>query len=651
MQDFTADGNIVRGNLIGVDATGTVAVPNQRYGVEITCGQSNQIGGMVAGAGNVISGNLAGGVSISALFSPPLFGSPTLGFGGALPAGTYFYVITATTATGETTASAERTITLSAPGAVVLSWVANGSANSGITGYKIYRGTSAGEENVLVADVAGVAVTSFTDAGGTTTPGTPPLTNTALSRNGASGNSVQGSTIGLNGAGTAAIPNLIGVLIVDATETGVGVYLQGTGNVISGNLSDGVRISGSNANNNTVINNFIGTTSDGHTSFPNGGNGVNFESGAGTSSSVSTNVIDNNAQDGVLVQTGSNSVSILSNPIFNNGNLGIELQPGANLDQPAPVIASAFVGQGNTIIQGTLTGPANTGYTVDLFASPSAPSTGPGQGQTFLEQFGLNTNASGQANFSATIAGSDLSGQFVTATATVTVPFDMGSETVNTSEFSAGVVVMNSPFAGLTTAMYQDVLNRPPSGDDINFWTAQLNSGVSRLVMAQAVWESAEHRTIEVHQYFEQYLKRPPDPAAQTYWVAQMLAGLSETGIQLALLESPEYASAHPAIADYITGLYNDVLNRQPDPAEVQVWVGAAAAGATQGQIALAFLTSPEAHTDLLNSYYSEFLHRQPDPAGSAFFLNELATGFATPQSVAETILASDEFFALASGS
>lgn len=130
-----------------------------------------------------------------------------------------------------------------------------------------------------------------------------------------------------------------------------------------------------------------------------------------------------------------------------------------------------------------------------------------------------------------------------------------------------------------------------------------------------------------------------------------MLAGLSETRIQLALLESPEYASAHPAIADYITGLYNDVLNRQPDPAEVQVWVGAAAAGAAQGQIALAFLTSPEAHTDLLNSYYSEFLHRQPDPAGSAFFLNELATGFATPQSIAETILASDEFFALASGS
>jgi hypothetical protein len=657
MQDFTSNSNSIRGNIIGLDATGTTVVPNQRYGVEIAGGEYNQIGGMVAGAGNVISGNLAGGVSISALFSPPLFGSPTQGFGGALPAGTYYYVITATTATGETTASAERTITLSGPGAVVLSWVASGVDNSGITGYKIYRGTAAGAENVLVADVAGVAVTSFTDAGGSTTPGSPPQTDTALYPNLANENTVQGNTIGLNGAGTAAIPNLIGVLIIDATGSGIGVYQQGTGNVISGNLTDGVRISGSNATSNTVINNFIGTAKDGQTPFANGGNGVNFASGA-DNSTVTNNVIENNSQDGVLVQTGSNSVSITSNPIFNNGNLGIELQPGANRDQPAPVIASAFVGQGNTTVQGTLTGPANTGYTVELFASPSAPTTGPGQGQTFLMQFGLNTNAAGQATFSATIPGSNLAGQFVTGTATVTEQVERGSATVNTSEFSAGVVVMSGPFAGLTIAMYQEVLNRPPSVSDINFWTAQLNSGVSRLVMAQTVWESAEHRTIEVHQYFEQYLKRAPDPAAQTYWVSQMLAGLSETGIQLALLESPEYTSnpfdpelSHLTITDFITGLYDDVLNRQPAPAEVQVWVGAAATGATRGQIALAFLTSPEAYTDLLNTYYSEYLDRQPDLAGAAYFLNALATGLATPQSVAETILASDEFFALASGS
>lgn len=60
------DANIVRGNLIGVDRTGNVALPNAEDGVQIAGGaKTNRIGGTAANTGNVISGNLGNGIQLT----------------------------------------------------------------------------------------------------------------------------------------------------------------------------------------------------------------------------------------------------------------------------------------------------------------------------------------------------------------------------------------------------------------------------------------------------------------------------------------------------------------------------------------------------------------------------------------------------------
>ena len=67
-----ATGNLVQGNFIGTDTTGTIALGNVRHGVSIThdnnstnpSGSDNTIGGTVAGAGNLISGNGGFGIVI-----------------------------------------------------------------------------------------------------------------------------------------------------------------------------------------------------------------------------------------------------------------------------------------------------------------------------------------------------------------------------------------------------------------------------------------------------------------------------------------------------------------------------------------------------------------------------------------------------------
>src|SRR5207302_1734140 len=60
--EIDADSAIVQGNFIGTDVLGTHAVGNLGSGIVINAGSHNQIGGNVAAARNVISGNLSDGI-------------------------------------------------------------------------------------------------------------------------------------------------------------------------------------------------------------------------------------------------------------------------------------------------------------------------------------------------------------------------------------------------------------------------------------------------------------------------------------------------------------------------------------------------------------------------------------------------------------
>lgn len=102
--------------------------------------------------------------------------SATLAAGGSLTSGTtYYYVVTATTYAGETTASSEVSATPSGGNLTVsLSWTAATAA----TGYKVYRGTSAGGENLLVGTITSGSTVTFSDTGIAGSSATVPTSNT-----------------------------------------------------------------------------------------------------------------------------------------------------------------------------------------------------------------------------------------------------------------------------------------------------------------------------------------------------------------------------------------------------------------------------------------------------------------------------------------
>jgi len=198
----------------------------------------------------------------------------------------------------------------------------------------IIGGSSSGEGNVISGNDYGVVI------------------------KGGEGNVVKGNHIGTNAAGTAAVPNGLGVV------DGVGVRMQGgvqnntvEGNVISGNDGAGVAMEGSGTNGNTVKGNYVGTNADGTAAIPNA-SGVSISGGAqniiGGSTAGDRNVISGNDYDGVrIIGSGANGNTVKGNYIGTNadGTAAIPNASGVTIAHGAQnnSVGGSTAGEGNVI--------------------------------------------------------------------------------------------------------------------------------------------------------------------------------------------------------------------------------------------------------------------------------------------------------------
>ena len=249
--DLGTDGNILLGNKVGTDISGTSALPNY-FGVSVGLGAAyTQVGGTEAGAGNLISGNLMFGLWID---SPETIGNQVQGnLIGTDISGTY---------------------ALSNYSGIVIS--------TGSTGNQI-GGTTPGSGNLISGNLQdGICLQSHT----------------------APGNIVAGNKIGTNLAGTAAIPNYFGIFLDRASDNMVGGTATGAGNLISGNMSGGLSLYESN--HNLIQGNKIGSDITGEEAIPNEVRGISIEDDSsyntiGGIEAGAGNLISGNGLVGVLI--------------------------------------------------------------------------------------------------------------------------------------------------------------------------------------------------------------------------------------------------------------------------------------------------------------------------------------------------------------
>jgi parallel beta-helix repeat protein len=415
--------NVVAGSYIGLNASGVAGNPNGQYGVRIHGGQNNRVGGPNLEDRNVIASNPLGEVSVA---------------GGTLHKVEGNYL-----GTDET-------------GAVGI---------GGGSGVVLETGFNSVENNVIGFELAGVQVEGNDNTVRGNKVGTGVDGNTALANfqginvlggdrnliedNLASGNlfsgvqlvadngdpaeanTVQDNLIGTNAAGSAAVHNSAGVTINASNENVL------TGNVIAGNLSDGVQILAAGADDNRLEGNKIGLPGAG---LGNGGSGVRIDGGDQNHVGDPGNTIAYNGVDGVTVVAGSGN-AIRKNSIHDNVALGIDLGPagptpndpldadgGANQLQNDPQINAANA----TRFTWELDAEPSTDYRLDFFASNACDPSGSGEGETFLDSIQVTTDANGHVNAKTVTAIAAGAGKQVTMTATELA----GVASRSTSEFS-----------------------------------------------------------------------------------------------------------------------------------------------------------------------------------------------------------------------
>jgi hypothetical protein len=459
---IATDDNTIEGNYIGTDATGTIAVQNL-HGL-IVSASGNLIGGTTPGAGNLISGNTSYGVQITSasalgnLVQGNRIGTDVTGthrlqnfagvvlssgahsntIGGTDPgagnllSGNYFFGVWMTDSTTTANLVQGNLIGTDASGTAAL------GNYSGVTIYapdNIVGGTIVAARNIISGNASdGVELDTFP------------------------GNVVQGNYIGTDFTGTRAVANGyngngdgVAVLVDGVSQTTIGGTVAGAGNLISGNYRYGLYL-GLLSSGTTVQGNHIGTDFSGGNPLGNGMEGVLMAGSnnnlIGGTVSGAANTIAFNGHDGVLVASATGN-AIRRNMIRGHAaGLGIELF-NANHQQEFPALRSAVSDSSSTTITGSLASAPSTTFTVEFFADTVPNPSGYGEGERFLGSTTVTTDAHGNAAFTFTVAIAVDPGQFIAATAT--------DPANNTSEFSLCQEVTPAVFRVLFGA------NLPPS--------------------------------------------------------------------------------------------------------------------------------------------------------------------------------------------
>ncbi|HKJ82348.1 MAG TPA: carboxypeptidase-like regulatory domain-containing protein, partial [Ignavibacteriaceae bacterium] len=356
----TGGGNIIEGNFLGTDALGIAGYGNRR-GILIAGSNNNKVGGTSPGARNLISANYGRNISIGGpaignviqgnLIGCNITGSAALGTNGI----SVLFADADSNIIGGTTAG-ERNIIV---GSNTLAGIVIQGKNNFVQGN--FVGTNVTGTAAVGDTVSGILINNGSNniIGGSASGARNLISGNGkyglwISGDSTAGfaneNIIKGNLIGTDINGTHDLGNDGGgILIGDySTNNIVGGPDPNDRNIISGNGSlsapgtpgtvpgtiHGIVLEGINCSHNSVQGNFIGTDLNGEASLGNGGDGVQIRNGANNNTIGGINPGEGNVISGNYVT----AVAVYGNGTNNNfvcGNLiGLNANGTANIGHP-----------------------------------------------------------------------------------------------------------------------------------------------------------------------------------------------------------------------------------------------------------------------------------------------------------------------------
>ncbi len=489
----TSFGHVIRNNTIGANAAGSAALGNVYDGVRIGTDDGTfwQMGGWQhVIADNLISAN--GGVGILLTGSECQIENNRIGTDatGTLDLGNGHDGLFASSASNNTI----RANLVSGNGGhgIFFDVFSLAATANVIQGNRV--GVNAAGNAAIGNDGIGIYLSY---ASGNRIGGTGAGEGNLISGNGGGGiglgathdNVVQGNRVGTNAAGTAALGNTsAGIGVSDfSLDNLIGGTDAGAGNLVSGNVGDGISIAGESTR---IEGNWIGVDATGTAPLGNSDDGVEICCGMAVYNTVggtaggAGNVIAFNGGAGVALSFTAARNAILSNQVYSNTGLGIDLgddgvtandpgdgDTGENALQNYPVLTLAVpVAEppGGTLVRGMLSSAAGTTYTLQFFSNTACDPTGYGEGAELVGSTVVTSDVAGDAAFDLLLSPTLPTGAFVSATAT--------DPDGNTSEFSACALVAHWADLAVTKSGEPAALL---SGETLTYTLVVSNTGPS----------------------------------------------------------------------------------------------------------------------------------------------------------------------------
>lgn len=330
--------NIVSGNYIGTDITGSNPLSNHYGIIVMTNANANRIGGTTPAERNIISANTEIGIYIESADSNVVCGN---------------YI--GTDATGTQAFMFEGTDSLIQANGVEVNTTGNNNIIGGhtpeerniISGNRVYGCIYYGNchHNNICGNYIGIDVTgeiAMPNATGICVDGSSHqniMENNVLSGNrsyglfivtrGTDENIFRGNLVGTNAQGTSSLPNDVGLMLAaDAKGNIIGGDTESDRNIFSGNRYAGIEVTDLGTENNIIKGNYIGVDISGNSALPNE-NGI-IVSALVKHLEINGNIISANSDFGLVLTDHADSISVIGNKIGTGNDISVDLGNGAS---------------------------------------------------------------------------------------------------------------------------------------------------------------------------------------------------------------------------------------------------------------------------------------------------------------------------------
>lgn len=118
----------------------------------------------------------------------------------------------------------------------------------------------------------------------------------------------------------------------------------------------------------------------------------------------------------------------------------------------------------------------------------------------------------------------------------------------------------------------------------------------------------------QAYRLYKAALDRTPDPQGLGFWINALDNGASLKTVATGFVDSPEFRIkfyGDGSNGTFVTALYNNVLDRAPEPEGYNFWVNALASGTSRADVLVGFSESPENYHNTIDLIGSGILYQE----------------------------------------